>query len=108
MSTTFTDATFQDEVLNFKGVVLVDFWAEWCTPCKMIAPAVHSIAEKYTADKTIKIGELNVDDNQETAMKYNVMSIPTLLIFKDGAVVDTIVGLRPESDIEARLLANMK
>ena len=108
MSTAFTDATFQDEVINFKGVVLVDFWAEWCTPCKMIAPAIDSITQKHAADPTIKIGKLDVDNNQDTAMKYNVMSIPTLLIFKNGEIVDTIVGLRPESDIEARLLANKK
>lgn len=108
MANTFTDASFQDEVLNFKGTVLVDFWAEWCGPCKMIGPSIENLAQKYAGNPAIKIGKLNVDENQATAMKYSVMSIPTLLIFKNGEIVDTIVGLRPESDIEARLVAFTK
>lgn len=107
MANTFTDASFQDEVLNFKGTVLVDFWAEWCGPCRMIGPSVENLAQKHASNPAIKIGKLNVDENQATAMKYSVMSIPTLLIFKNGEIVDTIVGLRPESDIEARLVAHV-
>ena len=108
MSNVFTDANFDAEVLNFKGVVLIDFWAEWCGPCRMQGPAIDSLTQKYANQANIKIGKLNVDDAQATAMKYNVMSIPTLLFIKDGEVVDTLVGLRGEADIEAKLLEYSK
>ena len=108
MSIQFTDANFQEEVLNFKGLVVVDFWAEWCGPCRMMAPTIDHLNEKYKDQANIKIGKLNVDDNQNTAMKYNVMSIPTLLLIKDGQVVETIVGLRPESDIDAKIASSLK
>ncbi|WP_062047843.1 thioredoxin [Bacillus sp. JCM 19034] len=94
-----TDQTFSSE--TSEGVVLVDFWAPWCGPCKMIAPVLEEL-DSEMGDKA-KIVKLNVDDNQETAGKYNVMSIPTLLVFKDGDVVDQVVGFQPK-DALAELL----
>ncbi|GAE30156.1 thioredoxin [Alkalihalobacillus hemicellulosilyticus] len=94
-----TDQTFSSE--TNEGVVLADFWAPWCGPCKMIAPVLEEL-DSEMGDKA-KIVKLNVDDNQETAGKYNVMSIPTLLVFKDGEVVDQVVGFQPK-DALAELL----
>jgi thioredoxin 1 len=87
-----TDQSFASE--TGEGVVLADFWAPWCGPCKMIAPVLEEL-DSEMGDK-VKIAKLDVDENQETAGKYSVMSIPTLLIFKDGEVVDTVVGFQPK------------
>ncbi|MDQ0208057.1 thioredoxin [Alkalicoccobacillus murimartini] len=87
-----TDQTFSSETSS--GVVLADFWAPWCGPCKMIAPVLEEL-DSEMGDK-IKIAKLDVDENQETAGKYSVMSIPTLLVFKDGEVVDQVVGFQPK------------
>ncbi|HLC69869.1 MAG TPA: thioredoxin [Patescibacteria group bacterium] len=91
MEHTFTDANFKEEVLSSAIPVFVDFWAPWCGPCQMMGPMVESLSEEYK-DKGIKIGKLNVDENNETASQYNVMSIPTFLVFKGGQVVDQVVG----------------
>jgi len=91
-----TDQSFDQE--TSKGLVLVDFWAPWCGPCKMIAPVLEEI-DSEMGDK-LKIVKLDVDDNQETAAKYGVMSIPTLYLFKDGEVVDKVVGFRPKESLE--------
>lgn len=87
-----TDSTFADE--TSKGLVLADFWATWCGPCKMIAPVLEEIDGELS--DTVKIVKLDVDENQETAGKFGVMSIPTLLLFKDGEVVDQVVGYQPK------------
>jgi len=84
------DQNFENEVLNSSIPVLVDFWAAWCAPCRMLAPAVEAIAEKY--DGKAKIVKLNVDDNMGTAGKYNIRGIPTLLLFKGGVIKEQIVG----------------
>ncbi|MCA9740239.1 MAG: thioredoxin [Deferribacteres bacterium] len=97
----FTDDNFQNEVLQADQPVLVDFWAEWCGPCKMIAPAIEDLAASY--DGKVKIGKLDVDNNIQTAGAFNVRSIPSLLIFKGGEVVDTIIGAVPKSEISRRL-----
>ncbi|MBP3949708.1 thioredoxin [Bacillus suaedae] len=94
-----TDATFASE--TSEGVVLADFWAPWCGPCKMIAPVLEEL-DSEMGDK-VKITKLDVDENQETASKYSVMSIPTLLVLKDGEVVDQVVGFQPK-DALAELL----
>jgi len=98
---TFTDDNFTNEVLQSDKPVLVDFWAVWCGPCKMIAPIVEELAAEY--EGKAKIGKLDVDNNQESAIKYGVRSIPTLLIFKDGKVLDTIIGAVPKVHIKQKL-----
>ncbi|MCA0389402.1 MAG: thioredoxin [Bacteroidetes bacterium] len=87
---TITDQNFNDEVTKSNIPVLIDFWAVWCGPCRAIAPVVEQLAAEY--DGKIKIGKLDVDENPETAVKFGVRSIPTLLLFKNGQVVDTIIG----------------
>jgi thioredoxin 1 len=96
-----TDDTFEQSVEKGKGVTLVDFWAEWCGPCKMIAPIVEQIAAEN--DGKITVGKLDVDANGETAMKFGVMSIPTLILFKDGEPVERLVGYRPKEQLMAKI-----
>jgi len=86
-----TDANFETEVLQSQTPVLVDFWAVWCGPCKMIAPELEKIADEKPAD-VLKIGKVNVDENRDTAIKYGISSIPTLLLFKDGEVAKKLIG----------------
>ncbi len=105
MANTFTSANFQEMVLNSDKPVLVDFWAEWCGPCRMIAPIVEEMAKEY--DGKAVIGKLNVDDNGDIAMTYGVRNIPTLLIFKGGQVVDKIVGAVPKPNIANKLEAQI-
>ena len=95
----FTDGNFQDEA--GKGLVLVDFWAPWCGPCRMVGPVIEELAGDY--EGKIKVGKLNVDDNQQTSMSYRVMSIPTVILFKDGEPVETIVGAHKKEAYQARL-----
>ncbi|MBI2486656.1 MAG: thioredoxin [Deltaproteobacteria bacterium] len=93
-----SDSTFETEVIKSETPVLVDFWAPWCGPCRMIAPVVEEIATSYTG--RLKVGKVNVDDNQEITMKYGIRSIPTLILFKNGKAVDQIIGAVPKSEIE--------
>lgn len=93
---TFTDQNFEAEVLEEKGPVLVDFWAPWCGPCQSMGPIIEELAEEV---KGIKIGKLNVDDNPVMAKKYNVMSIPTLIFFKEGKQTEQIMGLKSKEEI---------
>ena len=96
-----TDATFEEEVVNADTPVLVDFWADWCAPCKMIAPIVEELAEEY--DGQIKFGKVDVDSNPKVATNYGIRGIPTLLIFKAGEPVDQVVGAVPKSVLKKRL-----
>lgn len=98
---TITDGNFDDSVIKSSVPVLVDFWAEWCGPCRMIAPTVEALATDYDGKATI--GKLNVDDNPNTAMQFGVRSIPTLLLFKGGEVVESIVGLTDKTRLQALL-----
>jgi thioredoxin 2 len=101
-----TDSTFTREVTSSPGSVLVDCWAPWCGPCKMVAPILDELAAKYAGG--VRIAKLNVDENPLTASQYDVRSIPTLLLFKDGKLVNTLVGALPKETIEQQLLAIMK
>ena len=100
MITNVTKENFDKEVMQAEGTVLIDFWAAWCGPCRMIAPAVEKIAEE---DPEVKVCKINIDDEQELAIRHGVMSIPTLMVVKNGEIVNTAVGLRPKEEIEALL-----
>ena len=100
MITNVTKENFDKEVMQAEGTVLIDFWAAWCGPCRMIAPAVEKIAEEHPE---VKVCKINIDDEQELAIRHGVMSIPTLMVVKNGEVVNTAVGLRPKEEIEALL-----
>lgn len=93
-----TDDNFEGEVLKSDKPVLIDFWAPWCGPCKAIGPVVEELAEKF--QDSVKIMKLNVDENQKTAVNYGVRSIPTLILFKEGKVLDTLIGLVPKERLE--------
>ena len=96
-----TDATFEEEVEKSSLPVLLDCWAPWCGPCKMLAPTIDQLAEELAG--SIKVAKLNVDENSQTAVKFGIMSIPTMLIFKDGEAVDRLVGVQPKAAIEEHL-----
>ena len=100
MITNITKENFDKEVMNVEGTVLVDFWAAWCGPCRMIAPAVEKIAEERP---DVKVCKVNIDDEQELAIKHGIMSIPTLMVVKNGEITEKAVGLRPKEEIEALL-----
>ena len=96
-----TDADFEQEVLKAAKPVLVDFWAPWCGPCRMVAPIVEELADEYAGK--VEFVKMNTDDNPNTAIKYGIRSIPTLLVFKGGEPVGQIIGFRPKSDLKKRL-----
>ena len=97
---TFSEENFEEEVLNSEGTVLVDFYADWCGPCKAMSPIIDEIAEEVA---TAKVGEINVDENGELAMKYNVASIPTIMVFKNGEATKTFIGVTEKEQIKSEL-----
>ncbi len=103
--TVVTDETFNQAVLKADQPILVDFWAVWCGPCRMVAPVVDEIAREHEGQ--MKVMKLDVDDNQNTAMAYGVMSIPTLILFKNGQPVERIVGFRPKADLEKKIVPHL-
>ena len=96
-----SDQNFEDEVIKSTLPVLVDLWAPWCRPCLMVAPVIDKLAEKYNGK--VKFCRLNIDDNPQTAARYGIMSIPTLMFFKSGKVVDTVIGAVPERALEPKI-----
>jgi len=96
-----TDRNFKNEVLDSKLPVLVDFWAEWCAPCRMVAPVVEKIAQEYAGK--LKVGKLNVDDNSETAQQYGIQGIPTLILFKEGQPATQMVGFQSEQKLKSAI-----
>jgi len=102
---TFNDLSWDKEVLNSDVPVLVDFWAEWCPPCRAMAPAYDVVANAYAG--RVKVGKLNMDENQATGMRYNVRSIPTLLLFKGGKIVEERVGGQSQADLQKLLDAHL-
>ena len=97
----FTDANFQSEVLDSDRPVLVDFWAAWCGPCRAVGPTIEELAEQY--DETVKVGKLDIDENQQTPGRFGIHSIPAVLLFKDGKVVETLVGVQPKERYQQAL-----
>lgn len=101
MEITLTDDNFEQEVLKSDKPVLVDFWAEWCTPCKMVGPIVSELAEEMKDH--LKVGKLNVDENPKMSQAYQIMSIPALKIFKDGKIIGEILGAAPKATLEDKI-----
>jgi len=99
-----TDSNWKQEVEQSNVPVMVDFWAPWCGPCRMVSPVIEKLAGKYSGK--IKVVKVNVDDNQEVAMKYNIMSIPTIMLFKDGKALDQAIGAAPSEYYEKLLSKN--
>ncbi len=106
-SQTFTDENFKEKVISSELPVLVDFWADWCGPCKMVGPLVEELAEEYKG--SLSVGKINVseDNCKETAAEYGVMSIPTIIMFKDGKVVDKVVGALPKAKLKSFVEKNI-
>lgn len=96
-----TDGNFGDEIEKHQGLVLVDFWAAWCGPCRMVGPVVEQLASEY--ESQLKVGKLDVDANQQTASRFNIRSIPSILFFKDGKLIDTVVGAVPKAFLERKI-----
>lgn len=99
--TQFSDSTFQQDVLDSKDPVLVDFWAEWCAPCRMLAPTIDELAEEYHGK--VKVGKMDTDANHSTAVKYNISAIPTIILFHNGQISKRFVGLTAKREFKAAL-----
>src|SRR6188508_1748017 len=99
----FTDDNFDNEVINSKEPVLVDFWAEWCMPCRMLAPVIDQIAEQFVGK--VKVGKIDTDSNRGVSVKYGILAIPTVILFKDGVVAKKFVGLQNKADFETAIQA---
>ena len=96
-----TDETFADEIEDAEGLAMVDFWAEWCGPCRMVGPIVEELAGEYAG--RLKVGKVDVDENQKIAQRFGIRSIPSILFFKDGEHVDTVVGAVPKGQLEKKI-----
>lgn len=103
MAFEFTDANFKETVLDTEGVAVVDFWAEWCGPCRMIGPIIEELSDEYKGK--VKVGKVNVDHNPEVSMKYGIRSIPTILVLKNGEVVEKQVGVTTKKALADKIEA---
>ena len=101
---TLTDDNFEQEIESVQGLAIVDFWAEWCGPCRLVAPIMEEIAVEYAGQ--VKVGKLDVDSNRKVSQKFGIRSIPSILYFKDGRHVDTIIGAVPKSHLENKIAAH--
>ncbi len=101
MAKTFSDATFQEDVLNSDKLTVVDFWAEWCGPCRAIGPIIEDLAKEY--DGKVNVGKLNVDNNPEVSINYGITSIPAILFFKNGQMVDKLIGAHPKGNFVKKI-----
>lgn len=101
-----TTSTWDDEVINAKGLVMIDFWAAWCGPCRMISPTVEELAKEYSGK--VKVMKLNTDENAEIATRYKIMGIPTIMFFKDGVKIEQIVGVVPKQQLKAKIESLLK
>ena len=101
-----TDTNFADEIETGEGLYMVDFWATWCGPCRLVAPIVSDLADEYR-EKGLRVGKLDVDTNQQTAIRFSVRSIPTILFFKDGELVDQVIGAVPRPQLEEKVLQHL-
>ncbi len=101
-----SDDVFDEEIGKHQGLAVVDFWATWCGPCHMIAPIIEQLADEY--EGKVKVGKVDVDANQRTAMRYNVRSIPSVLLFKDGELVESVVGVVPKADLEEKIKTHLE
>ena len=104
--TEITDDNFADEVEQGEGLYMVDFWAEWCGPCRLIAPTVDQLADEYK-EKGLRVGKVNVDNNPQTSVRFAVRSIPAVLFFKDGEMIDQVVGAGPKAMYENKVLEHL-
>ena len=102
MALEITDTNFE-EVLKEKEITLVDFWAPWCGPCKMLGPVIDELSKENAENSSVSIGKVNVDDNKEIAMKYGIRSIPTMIFFKNGEVVDKLVGFKSKMELQTKI-----
>jgi thioredoxin 1 len=103
--TQITDENFSEEIESSEGLAIVDFWAEWCGPCRMVGPIIEELAEEYSGK--VKVGKLDVDSNRVTAGRFNVRSIPSILYFKNGEMVDQVVGAYPKKYLEEKILEHV-
>ncbi|HCB51081.1 TPA: thioredoxin [Patescibacteria group bacterium] len=99
---------FREEVLNFDGISLIDFWAEWCGPCRILTPIIHDIAAKYSQNPKVKIIKINVDENQELAGALQIQSIPTVFLSKEGKIIDKMIGVRQAMEYEQKIESALK